>query len=201
MSEHNHTAPAVPTVPTAPVEPPKPKKLKDLQPPETITRNGIDLTLSWFELLHGAKFEYQAPTVTATNLSDVSTWLGADTVAGILQSHLKKACQLIWKGSYTESPEGEPVFDIAKFVAQMVDLTVTGQKLSELRDSLDEVVAEQQQLITSLSDIEQGTEEFTAALVKLNSFKGRILVIKDMIDKKSRKGAEDEKTEASVPVK
>lgn len=199
MSEHQHTAEhaGTHTAPTVPPTPPeKPKLLSETMPPSTVTRNGVPLTLAWYKLLHGAGFEYQAPKVDANNLSDVQSWLGVETQVGILQQFLKKASQLIWKGSFTE--EGK--FDLEKFIAGMVELSITGAKLSELREQKDELVEQQQDLVQKLSSLEAGTEEFINALKAVKEMGGRIRNLIDTIEKRERKGKDDEKTEPSVPV-
>jgi len=158
-----------------------------------VTRNGVTQELTPFKIIRGDNKdkEYPAVAVTAENLTQVQTWLGADTVISVLQTFVKRACQELWLDNIGE--DGVP--NEAKFLEEVKELTSASLKLADLKEKYDELVAKQGMLVEKLTD-----EPDASLLIEITNLGTAIKVVKAQMEAKSRKTKPEVTADAAVAV-
>ncbi len=157
-----------------------------------VTRNGVTQELTPFKIIRGDNKdkEYPSVAVSAENLSDVQTWLGADTVISILQTFIKRSTQELWLDNIIDGVPNE-----AKFLEEVKELTSASLKLSDLKEKYDELVAKQGMLVEKLTD-----DPDHALLTSIKEIGTAIKVVKAQMEAKSRKNKPDVTADAAVAV-
>jgi hypothetical protein len=163
---------------------------------QSVKRNGKEYELAPFKIVRGDNKDktYLAPQVTASNWDKFIEWFGLDNAVNVLQGFSKRACQLLHKNAIDKI---SGVLDMNKFLAGVANLTAAGLRLRELKEQLDEVVEQQQELLGKLSEAEGDAQ--AALLKEIMAMKNRILSLKQMIEERQRDTSEDEEEKSVSP--
>jgi hypothetical protein len=109
--------------------------------PFTIPRNGVEKVLT---VLKGSRsawkdVEYQAPQISAENITLDIQWLGVDNVVNYLNTILKRAGQDYWADAIPgDGEENAGIFNPDKFKLDVANLAASGLKISELTELIDQ---------------------------------------------------------------
>jgi len=159
-----------------------------------ITRNNKPLTLSTLKILKGKNegTQYQAPVVTADNLSDFIEWAGPVLVAAMLSNDMKKKFQTLYFDCFNE----EGVFNEPLFVQGATDLTTGGYTLSEINDKLTELMEELDTVTNA-----DGWDEIPENRKRVKELSNQMKAFKQMREDRQRKKKDEaEKAEPAVTV-
>jgi len=158
--------------------------------PESIVRNDITKELKTYKIVKGVNKdkEYLAPDVSdPQEWEQNQKWVGLPHVINCVQTFLKRTFQELWFDNIGD----DGVHNMAKFLTEAADFTAAGMKLKEIKDKLEELQAQQGQLIAKLEP--DSTGGFPAsAMAAIKELNESILVLKAMAEARSRKKAETE---------
>jgi hypothetical protein len=178
------TAPAVSTTTKAPEVPIPACNI-------AVERNSIKLPFVNWKILKGERANgfYPAPKVTVENLNEVCNWIGESILVNELQTILKRRFQNI----FVDALNGDGQLDEALFMKYAVDYSVSGMKLKEINDKLDELQAQ----LTKLID---AGEWMTNDVVKqeLSGLNDQIRAYRQMREDRQRKPKQEEEIAPSV---
>lgn len=163
--------------------------------PISIERNGITATLgvSKFGKLHSYKgHEFNTYETSQATFETDCKWLGLDFVTSVLNKRIRKDMGEIFVNA-VENEDGTPreKFAMEQYLKDLADFTAGEAKLADLQEDYEDLVAQQQELITKPEASEMTNEgQFTEAAQaildqirglapKINSIRASIKAIKD----------------------
>ena len=122
-------------------------------------------------------------------MQDICDWIGESILVNELQTILKRRFQNI----YVDALNGDGQLDEALFMKYAVDYSVSGMKLKEINDKLDELQAQ----LTKLID---AGEWMTNDTVKqeLSGLNDQIRAYRQMREDRQRKPKQEEEVQPSV---